>query len=138
MRFLQRESRDGEFITNSPPSMSSVRWKVTPAGPCSSSCGLGLAVQLVTCVQIHQGKEVLLEERLCPVAEKPLASVPCVVRVCSYEWSFSEWSEVWIPVQFASLKHAGDKYHFCLAYLLPKQMLNCFWGCFPSFPLLRV
>ncbi|XP_065552177.1 A disintegrin and metalloproteinase with thrombospondin motifs 13 isoform X5 [Lathamus discolor] len=69
------------------------RWKVTPAGPCSSSCGLGLAVQLVTCVQIDQGKEVLLEERLCPVAEKPLASVPCVIRMCSYEWSFSEWSE---------------------------------------------
>ncbi|XP_064532847.1 A disintegrin and metalloproteinase with thrombospondin motifs 13 isoform X6 [Pseudopipra pipra] len=69
------------------------RWKVTPAGPCSSSCGLGLAVQLVTCVQIHQGKEVLQEEHLCPVAEKPPTSVPCVIRTCSYEWSFSEWSE---------------------------------------------
>ncbi|XP_051663787.1 A disintegrin and metalloproteinase with thrombospondin motifs 13 isoform X2 [Manacus candei] len=69
------------------------RWKVTPAGPCSSSCGLGLAVQLVTCVQIHQGKEVLQEEHLCPVAEKPPTNVPCVIRTCSYEWSFSEWSE---------------------------------------------
>ncbi|XP_050175941.1 A disintegrin and metalloproteinase with thrombospondin motifs 13 isoform X1 [Myiozetetes cayanensis] len=69
------------------------RWKVTPAGPCSSSCGLGLVVQLVTCVQIHQGKEVLQEEHLCPVAEKPPTSVPCVIRTCSYEWSFSEWSE---------------------------------------------
>ncbi|NXT37024.1 ATS13 metalloproteinase, partial [Pelecanoides urinatrix] len=69
------------------------RWKVTPAGPCSSSCGLGLAVQLVTCVQIRQGKEILLEERLCPVAEKPLTSVPCLIRMCSYEWSFSEWTE---------------------------------------------
>ncbi|KAJ7395915.1 hypothetical protein BTVI_149977 [Pitangus sulphuratus] len=69
------------------------RWKVTPAGPCSSSCGLGLAVQLVTCVQIRQGKEVLQEEHLCPVAEKPPTTVPCVIRTCSYEWSFSEWSQ---------------------------------------------
>lgn len=37
---------------------------------------------------------MLLEERLCPVAEKPLTSVPCVIRMCSYEWSFSEWTEV--------------------------------------------
>ena len=83
--------------------MSSVRWKVTPAGPCSSSCGLGLAVQLVTCVQIRQGKEILLEERLCRAAEKPLTSVPCVIRMCSYEWSFSEWTEVFAPVQMQHL-----------------------------------
>lgn len=76
--------------------MASARWKVIPAGPCSSSCGLGLAVQLVTCVQIRQGKEILLEDRLCPVAEKPLTSIPCVIRMCSYEWSFSEWTEVFV------------------------------------------
>lgn len=78
-------------------SMFSLRWKVTQAGPCSSSCGLGLAAQLVTCVQVHQDKEILLEEHLCPVAEKPLTSVPCVIRMCSYEWSFSEWTEVSAP-----------------------------------------
>lgn len=56
-------------------------------------------MQLVTCVQILHGQEVLQEEHLCPVAEKPLTSVPCVIRTCSYEWSFSEWSEVPAPLQ---------------------------------------
>lgn len=75
-------------------SLSFVRWKVTPGGPCSSSCGLGLSVQLVTCVQIQQGKEILLEQHSCPESEKPLTTIPCVIRMCSYEWSFSEWTEV--------------------------------------------
>lgn len=108
--------------------MSSLRWKVAPAGPCSSSCGLGLAVQLVTCVQIHQGKEILLEEHLCPVAEKPLTSVPCVIRMCSYEWSFSEWTEVFAPVQMrhlASICSGFIAIHFPKAYRGEIPLLPC-------------
>ncbi|NXD68110.1 ATS13 metalloproteinase, partial [Eolophus roseicapillus] len=109
------------------------RWKVTPAGPCSSSCGLGLAVQLVTCVQIHQGKEVLLEERLCPVAEKPLASIPCVIRMCSYEWSFSEWSEC----STSCGNGIQTRQDFCLNLLTRKHVKPIFCRHFPKAIVVR-
>ncbi|KAM4647634.1 A disintegrin and metalloproteinase with thrombospondin motifs 13 isoform 5-T5 [Amazona ochrocephala] len=109
------------------------RWKVTPAGPCSSSCGLGLAVQLVTCVQIHQGKEVLLEEHLCPMAEKPLASVPCVIRMCSYEWSFSEWSEC----STSCGNGIQTRQDFCLNLLTRKHVKPIFCRHFPKAIVVR-
>ncbi|NXI51428.1 ATS13 metalloproteinase, partial [Chloroceryle aenea] len=109
------------------------RWKVTPAGPCSSSCGLGLAVQLVTCVQIHQGKEVLLEEHLCPVAEKPLTSVPCVIRTCSYEWSFSEWTEC----STSCGNGIQTRQDFCLNPLTHKQVNPIFCRHFPKAIVVR-
>ncbi|XP_040461205.1 A disintegrin and metalloproteinase with thrombospondin motifs 13 isoform X4 [Falco naumanni] len=109
------------------------RWKVTPAGPCSSSCGPGLAVQLVTCVQIHHGKEVLLEERLCPVAEKPLTRVPCVIRMCSYEWSFSEWSEC----STSCGNGIQTRQDFCLNPLTRKQVNPIFCRHFPKAIVVR-
>ncbi|NXY86153.1 ATS13 metalloproteinase, partial [Alcedo cyanopectus] len=109
------------------------RWKVTPAGPCSSSCGLGLAVQLVTCVQIHQGKEVLLEEHLCPVAEKPLTSVPCVIRTCSYEWSFSDWTEC----STSCGNGIQTRQDFCLNPLTRKQVNPIFCRHFPKAIVVR-
>ncbi|XP_051492754.1 A disintegrin and metalloproteinase with thrombospondin motifs 13 isoform X2 [Apus apus] len=125
------------------------RWKVTPGGPCSSSCGLGLAVQLVTCVQLHQGKEVLLEEHLCPVAEKPLPSVPCVIRTCSYEWSFSEWTEevvlqskdkVWkIPWECSASCGNGiqTRQDFCLNSLTRGHVSPVFCRHFPKAIVVR-
>uniref|UniRef100_A0A8C6ILG0 Uncharacterized protein n=1 Tax=Melopsittacus undulatus TaxID=13146 RepID=A0A8C6ILG0_MELUD len=109
------------------------QWKVTPAGPCSSSCGLGLAVQLVTCVQIHQGKEVLLEEHLCPVAEKPLASIPCIIRMCSYEWSFSEWSEC----STSCGNGIQTRQDFCLNLLTRKPVKPIFCRHFPKAIVVR-
>ncbi|NXV36361.1 ATS13 metalloproteinase, partial [Rissa tridactyla] len=109
------------------------RWKVTPSGPCSSSCGLGLAVQLVTCVQIHQGKEILLEERLCPVAEKPLTSVPCVIRMCSYEWSFSEWTEC----STSCGNGIQTRQDFCLNPLTRKHVNPIFCRHFPKAIVVR-
>uniref|UniRef100_A0A8C9MJV3 ADAM metallopeptidase with thrombospondin type 1 motif 13 n=1 Tax=Serinus canaria TaxID=9135 RepID=A0A8C9MJV3_SERCA len=119
---------------------SELNFKVSPAGPCSSSCGLGLAVQLVTCVQTLHGQEVLQEEHLCPVAEKPLTTVPCVIRTCSYKWSFSEWSEVPDPLQMQKFSSSalpwrlqGRNNNFCLVCWLPTEMLNCFRGVFHPF-----
>ncbi|NXR12868.1 ATS13 metalloproteinase, partial [Semnornis frantzii] len=109
------------------------RWKVTPAGPCSSSCGLGLAVQLVTCVQILQGKEVLLEESLCPVAEKPLSSVPCVIRTCSYEWSFSEWTEC----SASCGNGVQSRQDFCLNPLTHQRVNPIFCRHFPKAIVVR-
>ncbi|NWX29191.1 ATS13 metalloproteinase, partial [Notiomystis cincta] len=109
------------------------RWKVTPAGPCSSSCGLGLAVQLVTCVQILHGQEVLQEEHLCPVAEKPLTSVPCVIRMCSYEWSFSEWSEC----STSCGNGIQTRQDFCLSSLTHKPVNPLFCRRFPKAIVVR-
>ncbi|XP_075572822.1 A disintegrin and metalloproteinase with thrombospondin motifs 13 [Pelecanus crispus] len=109
------------------------RWKVTPAGPCSSSCGLGLAVQLVTCVQIRQGKEILLEDRFCPVAEKPLTSVPCVIRMCSYEWSFSEWTEC----STSCGNGIQTRQDFCLNLLTRKPVSPIFCRHFPKAIVVR-
>ncbi|NXX81026.1 ATS13 metalloproteinase, partial [Urocolius indicus] len=109
------------------------RWKVTPAGPCSSSCGLGLAVQLITCVQSHQGKEVLLEEHLCPVAEKPLSSVPCVIRMCSYEWSFSEWTEC----STSCGNGIQTRQDFCLNPLTRRHVSPIFCRHFPKAIVVR-
>uniref|UniRef100_A0ABM5F5M7 A disintegrin and metalloproteinase with thrombospondin motifs 13 isoform X2 n=1 Tax=Pogona vitticeps TaxID=103695 RepID=A0ABM5F5M7_9SAUR len=69
------------------------RWKVTRTGPCSSSCGLGVATQTIACVQSSGSQEVALADDSCPEAEKPLASLPCVVQECSYEWGFTQWTE---------------------------------------------
>ncbi|NXM18328.1 ATS13 metalloproteinase, partial [Ploceus nigricollis] len=109
------------------------RWKVTPAGPCSSSCGLGLAAQLVTCVQTLHGQEVLQEEHLCPVAEKPLTSVPCVIRTCSYEWSFSEWSEC----STSCGNGIQTRQDFCLSSLTHKPVNPLFCRHFPKAVVVR-
>ncbi|NWT59306.1 ATS13 metalloproteinase, partial [Erythrocercus mccallii] len=109
------------------------RWKVTPAGPCSSSCGLGLAVQLVSCVQTLHGQEVLQEEHLCPVAEKPLTRVPCVIRTCSYEWSFSEWSEC----STSCGNGIQTRQDFCLSSLTHKPVNPLFCRRFPKAIVVR-
>ncbi|XP_063000754.1 A disintegrin and metalloproteinase with thrombospondin motifs 13 isoform X2 [Elgaria multicarinata webbii] len=69
------------------------RWKVMATGPCSSSCGLGIATRSVSCVQLSGGQEVVLAQSRCPEAEKPPSSVPCVIRMCPYEWGFTQWTE---------------------------------------------
>ncbi|XP_052524595.1 A disintegrin and metalloproteinase with thrombospondin motifs 13 isoform X3 [Tympanuchus pallidicinctus] len=109
------------------------RWKVTPGGPCSSSCGLGLSVQLVTCVQIQQGKEILLEQHSCPESEKPLTTIPCVIRMCSYEWSFSEWTEC----STSCGNGVQTRHDFCLNRLTHKHVSPIFCRHFPKAIVLR-
>ncbi|XP_066466718.1 A disintegrin and metalloproteinase with thrombospondin motifs 13 [Tiliqua scincoides] len=69
------------------------RWKVSGTGPCSSSCGFGVATQLVTCMQVSRGQEIELPNSSCPEAEKPPSSAPCIVRTCAHEWGFTQWTE---------------------------------------------
>ncbi|XP_061460434.1 A disintegrin and metalloproteinase with thrombospondin motifs 13 isoform X2 [Rhineura floridana] len=69
------------------------RWKVTRTSPCSSSCGLGVATQMVSCMQLSGGQEIELAKSRCSEAEKPPFSVPCVIRVCPYEWRFTTWGQ---------------------------------------------
>ncbi|NXD09241.1 ATS13 metalloproteinase, partial [Nothocercus nigrocapillus] len=109
------------------------RWKVAPAGPCSSTCGPGLAVQQVTCVQMHQGQEVLLEDHLCPGLEKPLTSIPCVTRMCSYEWGFSEWTEC----STSCGNGVQTRQDFCINPLTRKRVNPVFCRHFPKSLVLR-
>ncbi|KAL8174620.1 UNVERIFIED_CONTAM: hypothetical protein K2H54_050135, partial [Gekko kuhli] len=69
------------------------RWKVAGLGPCSSSCGLGVAIQTVICIQFSRGREIEVTNTSCPEAEKPLSSIPCINRMCPYEWRSTKWTE---------------------------------------------
>ncbi|XP_044296016.1 A disintegrin and metalloproteinase with thrombospondin motifs 13-like [Varanus komodoensis] len=69
------------------------RWKVMKAGPCSSPCGLGIATQAISCVQLSGGLEVELAGNRCLETEKPPTKVPCIVQKCLYEWQFTPWTE---------------------------------------------
>ncbi|KAM6431007.1 A disintegrin and metalloproteinase with thrombospondin motifs 13 isoform 2-T2 [Liasis olivaceus] len=62
-------------------------WKKSELGRCSAICGLGVAVWNVTCIQVLDGLESPVDERLCPADQKPAASVPCMVNVCPLGWN---------------------------------------------------
>ncbi|XP_077162855.1 A disintegrin and metalloproteinase with thrombospondin motifs 13 isoform X2 [Paroedura picta] len=69
------------------------RWKVAGLSPCSSSCGLGVVVQTIICVQFSSGQDTEVPNIYCREAEKPPSTMPCVERMCSYEWRFTKWTE---------------------------------------------
>ncbi|KAH0615384.1 hypothetical protein JD844_004567 [Phrynosoma platyrhinos] len=69
------------------------RWEVMGTGPCSSSCGLGVATQTVSCMQHSGGQAIELAKSQCPEEEEPPSRIPCAVRLCSYEWQFTRWTE---------------------------------------------
>ncbi|XP_058015543.1 A disintegrin and metalloproteinase with thrombospondin motifs 13 [Ahaetulla prasina] len=82
------EEQEACHLEPCPPS-----WKVTERGPCSSSCGLGVATQSVSCIRLVRGRELEVAEGQCPEVEKPLSVMPCILRVCPYEWGFTQWTE---------------------------------------------
>uniref|UniRef100_A0A8B9CWB4 ADAM metallopeptidase with thrombospondin type 1 motif 13 n=1 Tax=Anser brachyrhynchus TaxID=132585 RepID=A0A8B9CWB4_9AVES len=67
-------------MSNKPP------WKISQTDECSAVCGTGIAQQNLTCVQLHNGMETVVDDSLCPAEEKPLSVVPCVVNVCPLGW----------------------------------------------------
>lgn len=73
---------------------SSCRWKVTSLGPCSASCGLGIAIRSVACVQLDQGQDTEVDEVSCAALVRPQGSVPCLMADCIYRWHVSSWTEV--------------------------------------------
>ncbi|XP_013930094.1 PREDICTED: A disintegrin and metalloproteinase with thrombospondin motifs 13-like [Thamnophis sirtalis] len=85
---LRPEEQEACHLESCPPS-----WKVGERGPCSSSCGVGVATQSVACVRLSGGRKVEVAEGHCPEAEKPLSVVPCILRVCPYEWGFTPWTQ---------------------------------------------
>ncbi|XP_066500743.1 A disintegrin and metalloproteinase with thrombospondin motifs 13 isoform X2 [Hoplias malabaricus] len=69
------------------------RWQVGEQSPCSVSCGLGVALRRVWCVQFVGGVETEVEEERCDAGKKPPLSVPCITQACSFHWDVQEWSE---------------------------------------------
>lgn len=84
--------RPGSFEDCSPEPCPA-RWKVLPLGPCSASCGLGTATQMVACVQLDQGHDNEVDETFCKALVRPPASVPCLIADCAYRWHISTWTE---------------------------------------------
>ncbi|KAJ8285717.1 hypothetical protein GJAV_G00030120 [Gymnothorax javanicus] len=69
------------------------RWSVLGTGPCSVSCGEGIARRNVSCVQFREGRESRVSEGLCPPTERPAATVPCRIQACTFSWEMEEWSQ---------------------------------------------
>uniref|UniRef100_A0A672K7C9 Peptidase M12B domain-containing protein n=1 Tax=Sinocyclocheilus grahami TaxID=75366 RepID=A0A672K7C9_SINGR len=69
------------------------RWQAGEQGDCSVSCGMGVAVRSVRCVQYEGGVERVVEEDRCDPGIKPPITAPCFPQVCSFHWDVHEWSE---------------------------------------------
>ncbi|KAI0210581.1 Protein madd-4 [Lamellibrachia satsuma] len=70
------------------------RWHTFEYGPCSVSCGGGVRIRPVQCVQGVIGSEqfAILPGSICP-PPAPSNRVPCNLLDCSPEWAPSEWSK---------------------------------------------
>ncbi|MBN3299462.1 ATS13 metalloproteinase, partial [Amia calva] len=75
-------------------------WRVLELGPCSASCGLGVARRQVACVQFEGGQDGEVAAELCPPAERPPALVPCLVQVCTFSWQVQDWSKCSVSCGF--------------------------------------
>ncbi|XP_030063567.1 A disintegrin and metalloproteinase with thrombospondin motifs 13 isoform X1 [Microcaecilia unicolor] len=84
-------SPEGQESCNAQPCPP--RWTVTETGECSLACGYGIAKQQIACVQFRSGVETEVDIGLCPAAEKPLSTIPCIVSRCFYGWDISKWTE---------------------------------------------
>ncbi|XP_056102673.1 A disintegrin and metalloproteinase with thrombospondin motifs 13 isoform X2 [Rhinichthys klamathensis goyatoka] len=69
------------------------RWQVGQQSECSVSCGMGVAVRSVQCVQYERGVERIVEEERCVSGNKPPVTAPCFTQVCSFHWDVHKWSE---------------------------------------------
>uniref|UniRef100_A0A4W3GFD9 ADAM metallopeptidase with thrombospondin type 1 motif 13 n=1 Tax=Callorhinchus milii TaxID=7868 RepID=A0A4W3GFD9_CALMI len=67
------------------------RWRVSAAGPCSASCGVGVAQQAATCVQIINGTDVEVNETWCGETERPTVLTQCIVSICLSELGTESW-----------------------------------------------
>ncbi|XP_002663267.4 A disintegrin and metalloproteinase with thrombospondin motifs 13 [Danio rerio] len=69
------------------------RWQVGDQGDCSVTCGMGVALRSVQCVQYEGGVERDVEEEKCESETKPPVTVPCFTQVCSFNWDVHDWSK---------------------------------------------
>ncbi|XP_053319554.1 A disintegrin and metalloproteinase with thrombospondin motifs 7 isoform X2 [Spea bombifrons] len=65
-------------------------WSLGAWGKCSQSCGTGVKVRDVHCVNIRDKR--ILRPFHCQAVTKPRTQMPCQEQPCM-EWNFSPWSE---------------------------------------------
>ena len=71
------------------------RWHAFEYGVCSVSCGGGVRIRTVQCVQGVLGSDqfAILPDAICP-PPAPTNRMPCGMVDCTPEWHPDEWSEV--------------------------------------------
>ncbi|XP_065103608.1 A disintegrin and metalloproteinase with thrombospondin motifs 13 isoform X2 [Paramisgurnus dabryanus] len=88
-QFVPRPSAVVECNTEACPA----RWQVGDQGECSVSCGMGVAMRSVLCVQYEGGVERVLEDDRCESGRKPPVAAPCYTQACSFQWVVNNWTE---------------------------------------------
>ncbi|XP_075041887.1 A disintegrin and metalloproteinase with thrombospondin motifs 13 isoform X2 [Mixophyes fleayi] len=66
------------------------RWNVTESSPCSVSCGGGVILRTVQCIQTKQGLETTLADRYCAHSPRPEDFTPCNPDPCPARWEVTE------------------------------------------------
>ncbi len=58
-------------------------WKQSGLGPCTVSCGGGIATQTVTCTQTQNGAQSTVADAYCTAAPKPVSTQACNQQACT-------------------------------------------------------
>ncbi|XP_031747422.1 A disintegrin and metalloproteinase with thrombospondin motifs 13 isoform X1 [Xenopus tropicalis] len=66
------------------------RWDVKESSPCTVSCGGGVVLRTLHCVQMQQGIETILFDAYCDHSTRPEAFVACGLEPCPARWEASE------------------------------------------------
>ncbi|XP_067660632.1 A disintegrin and metalloproteinase with thrombospondin motifs 15-like [Haliotis asinina] len=69
------------------------RWHTGEYGPCSRSCGQGLAYRTVQCLQYKAGQRQVLDDNQCNPDSRPVTSKSCGSQPCPTMWRTDPWAD---------------------------------------------
>ena len=67
-------------------------WSTNQWSPCSQSCGHGVQMRRVACINKRTGRST--RRRYCNERTKPRTHRGCNAQTCPYLWTTGEWSQV--------------------------------------------